>query len=115
MNVTYKGAVTFEDEATLNAGLEAAKATITQQPDSIITPDELSTLGLHLTISHNIDANEQQIQQSNKVIETLASHAYSGYIDVTVEGEETRFHAKEIDPTPIEQIEEKMGLGENDR
>lgn len=111
MDAYYKGAITFEDDAALQASLKEAQTTLNQQADSIIGADELETLGLHLTISHHTSGTAQQIEAVNQVIKTLVAHAYSGYIDVTVDGDETRYHAKEIDPTPVEQIEEKMGIG----
>lgn len=114
MKVHFKGAITFEDDAALQAAMEEANSTIEQQADSILARDDLKTLGLHLTMSGHVDGNTTQVDNATAVITTLVSHAYSGYIDVTIDEEETRYHAKEIDPTPIEKIEEKMGLTDSD-
>lgn len=101
-DVKYQGALTFEDEDEMAEALAKVEAMLAEHPNSLLPVDELKSLGLHLTINYTTTGNSEQIENSEAVIYKLAAEAYSGYIDMTSDGEQKRFHAKEIEPKHVQ-------------
>jgi len=103
VEIKFRGAVTFENDDDLQKGLSAAEEIINEHgEDSLLTPEQLQTLGLHVTVSHITTCSLEQAEKSKKIIHTLVAQSYSGYIDVTIAGEQERFHAKEINPIQLD-------------
>lgn len=101
-DVKYRGALTFESEDEMNEALATVETLFTEHPDSLLPFDELKSLGLHLTVNYTARGDAGQIESSETLVHKLVAEAYSGYIDVTVEGEQKRFHAKEIEPKHVQ-------------
>ena len=97
MQVAYKGALTFENDEALQAGLDAINQQLATST-GLLTADDFNPIGLHLTLSFRGAGTQAQFEADTAVIHTLAATAYSGYIDASIDGDETRYHAKEIAP-----------------
>lgn len=101
MRLKFTGALTFDTDEALQNAMQAVTALIDSTDDGFLGKDDVSPLGLHVTISHSGTATATQIEDSREILRLLASKAYSGYVDMMIDGEAERFHAKEIAPKEI--------------
>lgn len=100
--IRFKGAVTFDTDESLQTALQDAHTAIEAESNSLLEVSHVEPLGLHVTVTHNTTGELAQITASKQIVHDLVAQAYSGYIDVTVNGEQERFHAKEIDPIEVD-------------
>mgnify|MGYP001552139081 CR=1 FL=1 len=100
MNVKYRGALTFDSDEALTKALDDITRQIQSQKNSFLTMEHIEPLGLHVTVHQSGNASPEQIQFSRQILKSLASTAYSGYVDVWIDDHDDseRYHAKEINP-----------------
>lgn len=102
MHLNCLGTFTFDDDSELEKGLKVVKKKIQEMDDSFLTMEHISPLGLHVTVKHSGNATSAQKDACEDILKTLAQVAYSGYVDMTVDRDNSqRFHAKEIAPKEI--------------
>ena len=102
MHVKFRGAFTFDEDDALQAGMQAVEQVIAETNSDFLTREHLESLGLHVTISYDGTTTSQQVDAARKILHKLAETAYSGYVDMDVDGQEERFHAKEIAPIEVD-------------
>jgi hypothetical protein len=100
--VKFHGALTFENDDEMAEALAEAEQHSKEHPNLLLTMDEIEQLGLHITVNHTAQGDEAQLENSQTLIHRLVAQAYSGYIDITVDGIQRRFHAKEIEPKHVQ-------------
>lgn len=101
MKLKFAGALTFDTDEALQNAMQSVNSLIDSTDDGFLGKDDISPLGLHVTISHSGTATVSQVEGSREILRLLASKAYSGYVDMLIDGEAERFHAKEIAPKEI--------------
>ena len=100
----YKGAFTYMDEDMQAQALEEAEQALNEFGETYITMEHILPLGLHITVSHHGVGPRDQVKGGVEAIKKLATYAYSGYVDVTVEDKKRRFHSKEINPVQTRDV-----------
>lgn len=106
MNVEqrYQGAFTYADEDSQATALQVAEDTLGNHADTYLTMEYIKPLGLHITVSHHGVGPREQVKGSVEAVRQLAIHAYSGYVDVTVNDDKKRYHAKELNPVETKDV-----------
>lgn len=106
MNVEqrYQGAFTYADEDSQAKALQIAEDTLDEHGETYLTMEHIKPLGLHITVSHHGVGAREQVEGGVEAVKQLAIHAYSGYVDVTVNDDKKRFHAKELNPVKTQDV-----------
>lgn len=106
MNIRFRGAVTFDEDETLEVALQSVYAALDAAPQPLLKREHVEPLGLHVTVRYDGDGTTKQYQTAEQILRDLVAQAYSGYVDATVdEAEPTRLHAKEINPIEVDVVD----------
>lgn len=101
MELKFRGAVTFDDDESLEKCLQEVDGRIGTLDTSFLTMEHIEPLGLHVTVHHSGKATTEQVNECRDILNLLAGNAYSGYVDMEIDGAIERYHAKEIDPKEV--------------